>query len=224
MNDEPGRCAPRHRATRQRYPSAALVVAIAAGFPRAGSYQLVYAGELLRIALVFAGFGFVGKAEAGRRELTNKFFGEDSDDLLDALEAFRSRQGDIARSLRELAAPSRVAAARQPLFRLQTHLETQPEGLFALEELEADLAAGGPQGTDFQFEYARPDVGHGIRGHVGVPRAGTRYRHGPLRGARQGVVKFKAKVLPSACSGSGLRRGNRGLPAALWTRLGTEPL
>jgi hypothetical protein len=39
----------------------ALVVALATGLSRAGSYQLVYAGELLGIALMFAGFAFVGK-------------------------------------------------------------------------------------------------------------------------------------------------------------------
>jgi hypothetical protein len=40
----------------------ALVVALATGLSRAGSYELVYAGELLGIALMFAGFAFVGKA------------------------------------------------------------------------------------------------------------------------------------------------------------------
>jgi hypothetical protein len=39
----------------------AVVVALATGLSRAGSYQLVYAGELLGIALMFAGFAFVGK-------------------------------------------------------------------------------------------------------------------------------------------------------------------
>jgi hypothetical protein len=39
----------------------ALVVALATGLSRAGSYELVYAGELLGIALMFAGFAFVGK-------------------------------------------------------------------------------------------------------------------------------------------------------------------
>ena len=39
----------------------ALVVALATGLSRAGSYQLVYAGELLGIALMFVGFAFVGK-------------------------------------------------------------------------------------------------------------------------------------------------------------------
>jgi hypothetical protein len=39
----------------------ALVVALATGLSRAGSYSLVYAGELLGIALMFTGFAFVGK-------------------------------------------------------------------------------------------------------------------------------------------------------------------
>jgi hypothetical protein len=39
----------------------ALVVALATGLSRAGSYSLVYAGELVGIALMFAGFAFVGK-------------------------------------------------------------------------------------------------------------------------------------------------------------------
>jgi hypothetical protein len=39
----------------------ALVVALATGLSRAGSYSLVYAGELLGIALMFSGFAFVGK-------------------------------------------------------------------------------------------------------------------------------------------------------------------
>jgi len=42
----------------------ALVVALATGLSRAGSYSLVYAGELLGIALMFAGFAFVGKQPA----------------------------------------------------------------------------------------------------------------------------------------------------------------
>jgi hypothetical protein len=41
--------------------SGAIVVALATGLSRAGSYQLVYAGELLGIALMFTGFAFVGK-------------------------------------------------------------------------------------------------------------------------------------------------------------------
>jgi len=40
----------------------ALVVALATGLSRAGSYNLVYAGELVGIALMFSGFAFVGKA------------------------------------------------------------------------------------------------------------------------------------------------------------------
>ena len=40
----------------------ALVVAAATGLSRAGSYDLVYAGELVGIALMFAGFALVGKA------------------------------------------------------------------------------------------------------------------------------------------------------------------
>jgi hypothetical protein len=42
----------------------ALVVALATGLSRAGSYSFVYAGELLGIALMFAGFAFVGKQPA----------------------------------------------------------------------------------------------------------------------------------------------------------------
>jgi hypothetical protein len=44
----------------------ALVVALATGLSRADSYSLVYAGQLLGIALMFSGFAFVGK-EAGRQ-------------------------------------------------------------------------------------------------------------------------------------------------------------
>jgi membrane protein implicated in regulation of membrane protease activity len=44
----------------------ALVVALATGLSRAGSYNFVYAGELLGIALMFSGFAFVGKAPARR--------------------------------------------------------------------------------------------------------------------------------------------------------------
>jgi hypothetical protein len=40
----------------------ALVVALATGLSRADSYSLVYAGQLLGIALMFSGFAFVGKA------------------------------------------------------------------------------------------------------------------------------------------------------------------
>ncbi len=42
----------------------ALVVAMATGLSRAGSYSFVYAGELLGIALMFSGFTFVGKPPA----------------------------------------------------------------------------------------------------------------------------------------------------------------
>jgi hypothetical protein len=40
----------------------ALVVGLATGLSRAGSYEFVYAGELLGIALMFTGFAFVGKS------------------------------------------------------------------------------------------------------------------------------------------------------------------
>ena len=40
----------------------ALVVALATGLSRAGSYDFVYAGELVGIALMFSGFTFAGKA------------------------------------------------------------------------------------------------------------------------------------------------------------------
>jgi hypothetical protein len=46
----------------------ALVVALATGLSRADSYSLVYAGQLLGIALMFSGFAFVGKKPAPRRE------------------------------------------------------------------------------------------------------------------------------------------------------------
>ncbi|MDQ2910383.1 MAG: hypothetical protein M3R39_05130, partial [Actinomycetota bacterium] len=39
----------------------ALIVALATGLSRANSYSLVYAGQLLGIALMFGGFAFVGK-------------------------------------------------------------------------------------------------------------------------------------------------------------------
>jgi hypothetical protein len=45
----------------------ALVVALATGLSRADSYSLVYAGQLLGIALMFSGFAFVGKQPAPRR-------------------------------------------------------------------------------------------------------------------------------------------------------------
>jgi cbb3-type cytochrome oxidase subunit 1 len=44
----------------------ALVVALATGLSRADSYSLVYAGQLLGIALMFSGFAFVGKQPAPR--------------------------------------------------------------------------------------------------------------------------------------------------------------
>jgi hypothetical protein len=46
----------------------ALVVALATGLSRADSYSLVYAGQLVGIALMFSGFAFVGKAPAKRRQ------------------------------------------------------------------------------------------------------------------------------------------------------------
>ncbi len=39
----------------------ALVLALATGLSRAGSYSFVYAGELVGIALMFCGFTFAGK-------------------------------------------------------------------------------------------------------------------------------------------------------------------
>ncbi|HEY7018021.1 MAG TPA: hypothetical protein VH297_06090 [Gaiellaceae bacterium] len=45
----------------------ALVVALSTGLSRAGSYSPVYAGELLGIALMFAGFAFVGKQPTKRQ-------------------------------------------------------------------------------------------------------------------------------------------------------------
>ncbi len=44
----------------------ALVVAAATGMSRGGSYSVVYAGELVGIALMFAGFTLVGKERAAR--------------------------------------------------------------------------------------------------------------------------------------------------------------
>jgi hypothetical protein len=44
----------------------ALVVALATGLSRADTYSLVYAGQLLGIALMFSGFAFVGKQPARR--------------------------------------------------------------------------------------------------------------------------------------------------------------
>jgi hypothetical protein len=45
----------------------ALVVGLATGLSRADSYSLVYAGQLLGIALMFSGFAFVGKRPEPRR-------------------------------------------------------------------------------------------------------------------------------------------------------------
>src|SRR2546426_12075350 len=39
----------------------AIVVGLSTGLSRADSYSLVYAGQLLGIALMFSGFAFVGK-------------------------------------------------------------------------------------------------------------------------------------------------------------------
>jgi hypothetical protein len=47
----------------------AIVVALATGLSRAGSYEFVYVGELLGIALMFAGFALVGRP-ARRSRLT----------------------------------------------------------------------------------------------------------------------------------------------------------
>jgi hypothetical protein len=46
----------------------ALVVALATGLSRADSYSLVYAGQLLGIALMFSGFAFVGKQPQRARQ------------------------------------------------------------------------------------------------------------------------------------------------------------
>jgi hypothetical protein len=45
----------------------ALIVGLSTGLSRADSYSLVYAGQLLGIALMFSGFAFVGKRPAPRR-------------------------------------------------------------------------------------------------------------------------------------------------------------
>jgi hypothetical protein len=45
----------------------AIVVGLSTGLSRADSYSLVYAGQLLGIALMFSGFAFVGKKPARRR-------------------------------------------------------------------------------------------------------------------------------------------------------------
>jgi hypothetical protein len=47
--------------------SGALVVGLATGLSRADSYALVFAGQLLGIALMFSGFAFVGKKPAPQR-------------------------------------------------------------------------------------------------------------------------------------------------------------
>jgi hypothetical protein len=44
--------------------SGAVVVALATGMSRVGDYSFVYAGELLGIALMFAGFRLVGATPA----------------------------------------------------------------------------------------------------------------------------------------------------------------
>jgi hypothetical protein len=44
----------------------AIVLALTTGVSRAGAYSLVYAGELVGIALMFAGFTFVGRKPASR--------------------------------------------------------------------------------------------------------------------------------------------------------------
>ncbi len=56
----------RHRRVAQNLwiAGGALVVAAATGMSRGGSYSLVYAGELVGIALMFAGFALVGKEPA----------------------------------------------------------------------------------------------------------------------------------------------------------------
>ena len=48
----------------------ALVVALATGLSRANSYSLVYAGQLLGIALMFSGFAFVGKPRQAAESAT----------------------------------------------------------------------------------------------------------------------------------------------------------
>ena len=45
----------------------ALVVALSTGLSRAGTYSLVYAGELIGISLMFSGFSFAGKPAPARR-------------------------------------------------------------------------------------------------------------------------------------------------------------
>jgi len=45
----------------------ALVVALATGMSRAGDYSFVYAGELIGIGIMFAGFRFTGAASTETR-------------------------------------------------------------------------------------------------------------------------------------------------------------
>ena len=47
--------------------SGAIVVALATGMSRLGDYSFVYAGELVGIALMFAGFRLVGARPAQKR-------------------------------------------------------------------------------------------------------------------------------------------------------------
>jgi hypothetical protein len=49
----------------------ALVVALSTGLSRAGTYSLVYAGELLGIALMFAGFSFSGRPARARQKVSD---------------------------------------------------------------------------------------------------------------------------------------------------------
>jgi hypothetical protein len=49
----------------------ALVVALATGLSRAGSYDFVYAGELVGIALMFGGFTFAGKPAPARIQVAS---------------------------------------------------------------------------------------------------------------------------------------------------------
>jgi hypothetical protein len=44
----------------------ALVVALATGLSRTGTYSLVYAGELIGITLMFYGFTWAGKPQPAR--------------------------------------------------------------------------------------------------------------------------------------------------------------
>jgi hypothetical protein len=49
----------------------ALVVALSTGLSRAGTYSLVYAGELVGIALMFAGFSFAGRPAPSRQRVSD---------------------------------------------------------------------------------------------------------------------------------------------------------